>query len=129
MKIAVSSQNFKSVTGHAGKSRRFIIFDVGSPCDVPEVVWLDLPMEMSFHEFTGGKHPLDEMDMIVTASAGQGFVSKMAQRGIRVVISEERDPYQAVRDCLAGEDMQDSMIYCQESRDNAHGHSCCGGGA
>ena len=53
MKIAVTSQNFKSVTGHAGKSRRFIIFDVGTPCDSPEVVWLDLPMEMSFHEFSG----------------------------------------------------------------------------
>lgn len=127
MKIAVSSQNFKSVTGHAGKSRRFIIFDVGSPCDVPEVVWLDMPMDMSIHEFSGGRHPLDEMDIIVTASAGQGFISKMAQRGIRVVISEEKDPYQAVRDCLAGEDIPDTIPNCRESREHVLGHHRCSG--
>jgi hypothetical protein len=26
MRIAVISQNFKTITGHAGKSRRFLIF-------------------------------------------------------------------------------------------------------
>ncbi len=103
MKIAVTSQNFKSVTGHAGKSRRFIIYDVGSPCDAPEVVWLDLPMEMSFHEFSGGKHPLDDMDVILTASAGQGFIAKLAKRGVQVITCGESDPRKAVRDFLQGE--------------------------
>ena len=28
MRIAVASQNFRTVTGHAGKSRRFLVFDV-----------------------------------------------------------------------------------------------------
>jgi predicted Fe-Mo cluster-binding NifX family protein len=103
MKIAVTSQNFKSVTGHAGKSRRFIIYDVSTPCDVPEVVWLDLPMEMSIHEFSGGKHPLDDMDVILTASAGQGFIAKLARRGVQVITCGESDPRKAVRDYLLGE--------------------------
>lgn len=102
MKIAVTSQNFKSVTGHAGKSRRFIIYDVGTPCDAPEVVWLDLPMEMSIHEFAGGKHPLDDMDVILTASAGQGFIAKLARRGVQVITCGESDPRKAVRDFLTG---------------------------
>jgi predicted Fe-Mo cluster-binding NifX family protein len=102
MKIAVSSQNFKSVTGHAGKSRRFIIYNVGTPCDSPEVVWLDLPLEMSFHEFSGGKHPLDDMDVILTASAGRGFIAKLAQRGVQVITCGESDPRKAVRDYLTG---------------------------
>jgi len=102
MKIAVTSQNFKSVTGHAGKSRRFIIFNVGTPCDSPEVTWLDLPLEMSMHEFSGGAHPLDDMDVILTASAGQGFVSKLAQRGVRVITCGESNPRQAVKDFLTG---------------------------
>ncbi|ADE11042.1 NifB/NifX family molybdenum-iron cluster-binding protein [Sideroxydans lithotrophicus] len=102
MKIAVSSQNFKSVTGHAGKSRRFIIFDIGAPCDSPEVVWLDLPKEMTFHEFSGDRHPLDDMDVILTASAGQGFVDKLARRGVQVITCGESEPYKAVRDYLAG---------------------------
>lgn len=102
MKIAVTSQNFKSVTGHAGKSRRFIIYDVGAPCDVPAVVWLDLPPEMSFHEFSGGRHPLDDIDVILTASVGQGLVAKLAERGVRVITCGESDPRKAVRDYLAG---------------------------
>lgn len=103
MKIAVTSQNFKRVTGHAGKSRRFIIYDVGTPCDAPDVVWLDLPMEMSLHEFSGGKHPLDDIDVILTASAGQGLIAKLARRGVQVIICKEYDPREAVRDYLLGE--------------------------
>jgi|WetSurMetagenome_2_1015567.scaffolds.fasta_scaffold04092_5 predicted Fe-Mo cluster-binding NifX family protein len=102
MKIAVTSQNFKSVTGHAGTSRRFIIFEVGAPCDVPAIVWLDLPMKMSFHAFSGGKHPLDDMDVILTANASQEFVDKLAQRGIKVITCDESDPRKAVRDFLTG---------------------------
>jgi predicted Fe-Mo cluster-binding NifX family protein len=28
MRIAVSSQNFRSITSHAGKSRRFIVYEL-----------------------------------------------------------------------------------------------------
>ncbi|OIR16403.1 hypothetical protein GALL_31280 [mine drainage metagenome] len=102
MKIAITSQNFKSVTGDAGKSRRFIIFEVGTPCDVPAIVWLDLPIKMSFHAFSGGKHPLDDMDVILTANASQGFVEKLAQRGIQVITCGESDPRKAVCNFLNG---------------------------
>jgi predicted Fe-Mo cluster-binding NifX family protein len=102
MRIAVTSQNFKSVTGHAGKSRRFIIFEVGAPCDVPAVVWLDLPTKMSFHAFSGDKHPLDDMDVILTANSNQGFVEKLTQRGIQVITCDESDPHKAVCDFLNG---------------------------
>src|SRR5512142_432098 len=102
MKIAVTSQNFRNVTGHPGKSRRFVIFDIRTPCDPPEVAWLDLPMEMSLHEFSGEQHPLDDMDVILTASAGQGFIAKLAQRGVKVVTCGESDPRKAVRDYMNG---------------------------
>jgi predicted Fe-Mo cluster-binding NifX family protein len=127
MKIAVTSQNFRSVTGHAGKSRRFIIFDVGTPCDNPEVVWLDLPLEMSFHEFSGDKHPLDEMDVILTASAGQGFIAKLAQRGVRVITCGESDPRKAVRDFLQGA-VKPATPHARvklESRESISGGCCC----
>ena len=28
MRIGVTSQNFRTITGHAGKTRRFLIYDV-----------------------------------------------------------------------------------------------------
>lgn len=129
MKIAVTSQNFKNVTGHAGKSRRFIIFDVDTPCDSPEVVWLDLPLEMSFHEFSGGPHPLDEMDVILTASAGQGFIVKLAQRGVKVITCGESDPRNAVKNYLKG--MMKPAIpqnhIKQQRYEHVHGSCCCAG--
>lgn len=127
MKIAVTSQNFRSVTGHAGKSRRFIIFDVGTPCDTPEVVWLDLPLEMSFHEFTGDKHPLDDMDVVLTASAGQGFIAKLAQRGVRVITCGESDPRKAVRDFLLGavKPANPHAHLEKERHEHAFGNCCC----
>ena len=127
MKIAVTSQNFRSVTGHAGKSRRFILFDVGAPRDTPGVTHLDLPLEMSFHEFAGGEHPLDDVDVILTASAGPGFVAKLAQRGIRVVTCGESDPHQAVQDYLRGEIKPALPHDHQRQHGHAHGGCCCGG--
>ncbi|ABE39616.1 hypothetical protein RPD_2385 [Rhodopseudomonas palustris BisB5] len=67
MLIAVASQNFWTVTAHAGKSRRFLVFKV-APCRAPlEVDRLELPKELTIHEFKGeGAHPLDR----VSVSAG-----------------------------------------------------------
>jgi predicted Fe-Mo cluster-binding NifX family protein len=102
MRIVVTSQNFRSVTGHAGKTRRFLVFEGATPDDVVEVARLDLPREMAFHDHAGGPHPIDGADVLVTASAGAGFLKKLAARGIRVVTTVETDPRQAVIDVLAG---------------------------
>jgi predicted Fe-Mo cluster-binding NifX family protein len=102
MKIAVSSQNFRTVTSHAGKARRFIVFDVSDPAQVTELERLDLPREMSMAEYRGLDHPLFAMDVVITAGAGGGFVQRFASRGIEVVITGETDPAQAVRDYLSG---------------------------
>lgn len=127
MRIAVTSQNFRSVTGHAGKTRRFLVFDVGTLCDA--VTHLDLPIEMSFHEFTGGEHPLDDVDVILTASAGPGFVAKLAQRGVRVVTCGESDPHKAVQDYLRG-DLKPALPHDhRQQHGHAHGSCCCSGQA
>lgn len=126
MKIAVTSQNFKSVTGHAGKSRRFIIFDIGTPGEVSEVMRLDLPKEMAFHEFSGYSHPLDDMDVILTASAGLGFTEKLAQRGVQVITCGESEPHKAVRDYLAGTLKPAGPHAHLELEHHEHTHGDCG---
>ena len=102
MKVAVTSQNFRSVTAHAGKTRRFLIFDVRCPLSPRESERLDLPKEMSFHEFRGDRHPLDGVSVLITGGAGDGFRVRMAQRGIELVVTGETDPVQAVIDYTQG---------------------------
>jgi predicted Fe-Mo cluster-binding NifX family protein len=102
-KIAVASQNFRTVTGHAGKTRRFLVYRV-EPGDEPEEIdRLDLPKEMSFHELhDASPHPLDGVQVLIVGSCGEGFVRRLARRGIEVVATAETDPLRAIRDYLAG---------------------------
>lgn len=103
MKIAVTSQNFRTITGHAGKTRRFLVYE-DTPEGLKELPRLDLPKELAFHEFHGsGPHPVDGVDVLVTASCGEGFVRRLAARGIRVIATGESDPLTAVRLVVAGQ--------------------------
>jgi predicted Fe-Mo cluster-binding NifX family protein len=102
MKIGITSQNFRTITGHAGKSRRFLIFAPDGQGGVQEVERLDLPKAMSLHEFRGLDHPLYQLDALLTAGCGQGFVQRMAAQGVRVVATSEQDPTRAAADYLAG---------------------------
>ncbi len=102
MRIAVTSQNFRTVTGHAGKSRRFLVFEGDPGHDPVEVDRLDLPKELSMHEYQGiGDHPLFAMDILITGGCGEGFRRKMAARGVAVAVTAETDPTAAVTQMLA----------------------------
>jgi len=103
VRIAVTSQNFRTITGHAGKTRRFLVFEAEPGGEPREVERLDLPKELSFHEYRGNEaHPVDGVAVIITTSAGAGFVHRLHARGISVVVTSETDPQAAVRGFFAG---------------------------
>jgi len=106
MKIAVTSQNFRTISGHAGKARRFLIFEPNPEGHPQEVGQLDLPKEQCFHEWQGldsDPHPLDDAQVLITAGCGQGFINRMNRRNIRALITEETDPTTAVQLFLQGQ--------------------------
>ena len=97
MRIAVTSQNFRTVTGHAGRCRRFIIYEVKPDGTFEEVDRLDLPKDMSIHEHpVEAPHPLDEVHHVLTNGCGPGFVNKMEMRGVQVHLTDIEDPDRAV---------------------------------
>jgi len=103
MKIAVTSQNFRTVTQHAGKTRRFLVFERDLTTGHPRVITrLDLPKEMSMHEFHGEEHPIFEMDYLITGSCGEGFIRRMADANVNVIITSEQDPLAAVTAVIEG---------------------------
>jgi predicted Fe-Mo cluster-binding NifX family protein len=98
MKFAVASQNSRTVTGHAGKTRRFLVFEAESGSEPVEIDRLDMPKEMALHNYRGDDHPLYAMDVVIVGSCGEGFAQRLASYGVTVVNTEQGDPLQAVRD-------------------------------
>ena len=119
MQIAVSSQNFRQVTGHAGHARRFLVFKVDDANSINLVNRLDLPKELAIHGFDDRQpHPLYDVDVLITGGAGEVFRQRLAMRGVRVVATGETDPETAVRDFLAG------AVKAAEANDHV-GHEDC----
>jgi predicted Fe-Mo cluster-binding NifX family protein len=102
MKIAVTSQNRKNVTEHAGRCRKFWIFTVDGDA-ITERQLLELPKEQSFHDSSPHEpHPLDEMDVLISGGMGQGLFGRLERKGIKGVVTNENDPETAVRSYLDG---------------------------
>ena len=119
MKIGITSQNFRSITGHAGKTRRFLVLESHARGQVSEVERLDLPKEMSLHEFRGDTHPVFDLDVLITGSCGQGFVRRLAAYGVKVVATAETDPVKAATDYLSGHPLPPPA---SQDHDHSHGH-------
>ncbi|SIO45829.1 Predicted Fe-Mo cluster-binding protein, NifX family [Rhodovulum sp. ES.010] len=103
MRIAVASQNFRTVTSHAGRTRRFFVFEAHPDAPAREVDRIDLPRGMALHDFHGeGHHPLYEAEAIIAGSVGEGFHRRMAARGIAAVATAETDPAEAARAYVEG---------------------------
>ena len=96
MKIAVTSQNRKTVTGHAGSCRKFWVFTIEDN-RISNRELLELPKEQAFRASPPHMpHPLDDIDVFMTAGMGQGLVMRLASKGIQGVITQEEDPEKAI---------------------------------
>ncbi len=119
MRIAITSQNFKTITGHAGKTRRFLVYETDAQGLPTEVERIDLPAEMSLHAYHGEDHPLflSGLDALITQGAGQGFLQRLSRHGIRVFVTSETDPVPAVSRVAAGVPLAPGLPH-----DHDHGH-------
>lgn len=102
MRIAVASSDYKKVSGHAGQSRHWLVYEAEGE-DAPALVQqVELTKEQVFHHWEDqGPHPLDGVVAVIAQSAGEGFLRRMEKRGIKPVMTAEADPAKAVADFLA----------------------------
>ncbi|MCW2334492.1 putative Fe-Mo cluster-binding NifX family protein [Rhodoblastus acidophilus] len=129
MRIAVASQNFEDVTGHAGMARRFIIFSAEPGQPPREAKRIELAKDQTIHSADPeADHPLDEVEALIASSAGGGFVSRMAQRGVMTVITSETNPAKAVADFLSGK-LAAPAPHDHDRDHEEEGGCCCGAGA
>lgn len=114
MKIAIATHDWASVSGHAGKTKSWLLYDLGEikPGDpIPDARRVELSKAEVFHYFQhDGPHPLDGVDLIVAGSAGDGFIRHMRKRGAEVALTGESDPARALERLIAGEVLPDQRF-------------------
>ena len=102
MKIAVASQDRRHITGHTGRCRKFLIYQVANEKILSKEL-LELPEELSFHHSSPhDPHPLDDVAVLINGGMGQGLARRLANKGIMGVITTRKDPDNAVMAYLNG---------------------------
>lgn len=105
MKVAVVSEDFRTLTGKAGRARRFLLFEAERGRTPQLETRVELPAECptyhDLHEDDETPHPLDGM-VLIASDAGEGFRERLAKRRTQVHITSERDPCTAVALLLEG---------------------------
>lgn len=105
MKIAIATKNvWSQVSGHAGQTRDWLVFDCQPGQPVPEPQRVSLTKEQLPHHFQDdGPHPLYGVEIMIAASAGDGYIRHMEKWGAQVLLTGETDPQTALEKILAGE--------------------------
>ncbi len=111
MKIAISTKDYTTVSGHAGQTRHWLVYDLSdyrAETQLPVPQRVELNKEQLLHTFDDvDAHPLDGIDVVVTASAGDGFIRHMQKRGADVLLTSASDPADAIARLAAGEALPD----------------------
>jgi predicted Fe-Mo cluster-binding NifX family protein len=120
MKIAFTAQNRRTITGHAGSCRNFLIYDVEGN-EVQGQQLIELPQEGSLHNLGHHEaHALDGIQILISGGMGDGLRRKLAQRGITALVTTEVDPIRALAAYLAGKLPQPDMA--GEALESVHQH-------
>lgn len=101
MHIAVTSQNRHSITGHAGKCRKFWVYDIEQG-SVKSKQLLELPITTTLHaQHHALPEPLAGINVLISGGMGAGLYHRLTQSGILPVITVEENPDKAIADFLA----------------------------
>ena len=106
MKIAISSQNKRTVTKHAGMCKNFLVYTIENKNIInKEIVMLseEQTLKSIFHGLSAETYnSIFDCDVLLTGSVGQGGIRNLAQRGVKAYNIIEKDPQKAVESLLAG---------------------------
>ncbi|MDR2787419.1 MAG: hypothetical protein LBD06_03490 [Candidatus Accumulibacter sp.] len=97
LRIAVCSQNRRTITEHAGRCRKFWVYEIrGNAIDNKTL--RELTPEQTLHSSPlGNGHPLDDVHVMITATITPFLYQRLQRGGIRPFVTEESDPDEAVR--------------------------------
>lgn len=98
MIIAITSQNRKHITAHAGKCRRFWLYKVENGSILQQGL-LELTIDETFSKAKDTLVKLNallgKVDVFVSAGMGEGLEGRLAKAGVKVIINNEQTPDEA----------------------------------
>jgi len=106
--IAITCQNRKEVSGHAGMCRNFFVYTVDSDRVISKKI-LELTKEESLHHVLHNgnmeivNHPIFNVNILLTGGIGMGAITKLKTKNVASYIIEEKNPDTAVSNLLKGE--------------------------
>ena len=91
--------------------------------DPVEIARIDINEDQTIHNFQGGAHPLDGIEVLIAGSAGGCFVARMQKRGITTVVARDIPPATAVAAYMMGliKPLTEAGM-CECSGDHDHHH-------
>lgn len=96
MKIAITSPNTKSISGHAGKCPGYWLYDLKNDGQIDKA-HIKLSKAEVFKNVAGllsenPTHPLTGIEVFVTQSIGDGLLKRLEKDHINVIQTQETDP-------------------------------------
>lgn len=107
MKIALSMQNGRDLSGHAGRCTRFALFTIENK-EILSKEMIAFGEEATFHSIFHNnslpfsEHPLHDVDVIISTSMGPGFVQKMRMHGIDALQTSVKETEAVIENYLNG---------------------------
>ena len=102
MQIAITSQNRRTITEHAGKCRKFWLYDIQLD-QITSKRLVELPIDQSFH---GTHHGLPEalsgINVLISGGMGGHLFQRLIRLGVQPLVACEENPDKAVADYLDG---------------------------
>lgn len=124
--IAITSQNKKTITKHAGECKNYLIYTIDDKVITNKSV-LELSEKETLHNaFHHGsnensKSILFEVDILLAGSIGKGAINLLANKNVTAFIVNEKDPDLAVEKLLNGT-LETIAPACNESNGCGHHH-------
>ncbi|WP_051347272.1 NifB/NifX family molybdenum-iron cluster-binding protein [Thiomicrorhabdus chilensis] len=101
MKIALTSPNARTLSGHAGKCPGFLVFEI-TDRQIIQQSHIKLNKEQVLRNLKGAlsnqaDHPLSDINVFVTQSLGEGLQRRLTEQNIEVFQTQENDPINALK--------------------------------
>lgn len=121
MQIAITSQNRKTITEHAGSCRNFWVYHLDQG-KVARKELVELSIDQSFH---ASHHeiadPLLGIEVLITRSMGTGLYHRLQQHGILPIITTEDNLEKAITAFLENR-LEVRALDTMHSCDDHHHH-------